>query len=196
MGFPRQEYWSWLPFPSPGDLSDPSTETEHSALAGRFSTTKPPGKPPSFVYTKAKVLYILFYIYYPYKYKTISCLKSGFKMHHYIMSFFVPTNCLHSISLLYLISIVMSDVFNVYVIDLFPFFWFLLTHVKFEVISHRQNVLLLISHSVMSDSFATPWTVAARVLCPWDFPGKNTVMGGYFLLQGVFLTQGWNSSLH
>ena len=23
MGFPRQEYWSWLPFPSPGDLPDP-----------------------------------------------------------------------------------------------------------------------------------------------------------------------------
>ena len=26
MGFPRQEYWSGLPFPSPGDLSDPEME--------------------------------------------------------------------------------------------------------------------------------------------------------------------------
>jgi len=26
MGFSRQEYWSGLPFPSPGDLSDPETE--------------------------------------------------------------------------------------------------------------------------------------------------------------------------
>ena len=26
MGFPRQEYWSGLPFPSPGDLPDPGTE--------------------------------------------------------------------------------------------------------------------------------------------------------------------------
>ena len=28
--------------------------------------------------------------------------------------------------------------------------------------------------------------------CPWDFPGKNTRMGGYFLLQGIFLIQGRN----
>ena len=28
MGFPRQEYWSGLPFPSPGDLPDPGTELE------------------------------------------------------------------------------------------------------------------------------------------------------------------------
>ena len=37
--------------------------------------------------------------------------------------------------------------------------------------------------------FANLWTVAARLLCPWDFPGKNTGMGHYFHLQGVFLTQ-------
>ena len=41
MGFPRQEYWSGLPFPSPGDLPDPGIESvSHMspALAGRFST--------------------------------------------------------------------------------------------------------------------------------------------------------------
>ena len=31
-----------------------------------------------------------------------------------------------------------------------------------------------------------------RLLCPWDSPGKNTGVGCYFLLQGVFMTQGWN----
>ena len=31
-----------------------------------------------------------------------------------------------------------------------------------------------VGFSVVSDS-ATPWTVAARLLCPWDSPGKNTV---------------------
>ena len=36
--------------------------------------------------------------------------------------------------------------------------------------------------------------VAARLLCPWDFSGKNTGVGCYFLLQGVFPTQG--SHLH
>ena len=44
-GFPRQEYWSGLPFPSPGDLSDPGTEPTSPVLAGGFFTTEPPGKP-------------------------------------------------------------------------------------------------------------------------------------------------------
>ena len=34
-----------------------------------------------------------------------------------------------------------------------------------------------------------------RLLCPWDFPGKNTGVGCQFLLQGIFPTQGSNSSL-
>ena len=42
--------------------------------------------------------------------------------------------------------------------------------------------------------FATPWTVAPRLLCPWDFP-ENTGVGGHSLLQGNFLTQGLNPHL-
>ena len=45
MGFPRQEYWSALPFPSPEDLPDPGIKPKSSALAGRFFITEPPGKP-------------------------------------------------------------------------------------------------------------------------------------------------------
>ena len=45
MGFPRQEYWRALPFLSPGDLPDPGIEPVYPALAGRFFTTEPPGKP-------------------------------------------------------------------------------------------------------------------------------------------------------
>ena len=45
VGFSRQEYWSGLPFPSPGDLSDPGVEPMSLALAGGFFTTEPPGKP-------------------------------------------------------------------------------------------------------------------------------------------------------
>ena len=45
MGFPRQEYWSGLPFPSPGDLPDPGIEPASSASADRFFTSGPPGKP-------------------------------------------------------------------------------------------------------------------------------------------------------
>ena len=43
--------------------------------------------------------------------------------------------------------------------------------------------------------FATPWTVATRLLCSWDSPGKNTGMGCHALLQGIFLTQGSNPCL-
>ena len=43
MAFPRQEYCSTLPFPSPGDLPHPGMEPESPALAGGFLTTEPLG---------------------------------------------------------------------------------------------------------------------------------------------------------
>ena len=48
MGFSRQEYLSWLPFPSPGDLLHPGIKPvspASPALAGRFFTTELPRKP-------------------------------------------------------------------------------------------------------------------------------------------------------
>ena len=42
MEFSRQEYWSGLPFPTPGDLSDPGIEPESPALAGDSLPTLPP----------------------------------------------------------------------------------------------------------------------------------------------------------
>ena len=45
----KQEYWSGLSFPTPGDLPDSGitpTCLACLALAGRFFTTAPPGKPP------------------------------------------------------------------------------------------------------------------------------------------------------
>ena len=44
MGFPRQEYWNGLPFPSPGDLPNPGIKLVSLALAGGFFTTEPPRK--------------------------------------------------------------------------------------------------------------------------------------------------------
>ena len=43
MGFPKQEHWSGLPSPSPGDLPDPGSKPTCPALAGGFFTTEPPG---------------------------------------------------------------------------------------------------------------------------------------------------------
>ena len=46
MGFSGQEYWSGLPFPSPGDLADPGIECGSPALAGGSFTVEPPREAP------------------------------------------------------------------------------------------------------------------------------------------------------
>ena len=45
MGFLRQEYWSGLPFPSPGDLPDPGIKPGSPAFQADALTSEPPGKP-------------------------------------------------------------------------------------------------------------------------------------------------------
>ena len=45
MEFSRQEYWSGLPFPSPGDLPDPGIEPRSPAFEADTLTSEPPGKP-------------------------------------------------------------------------------------------------------------------------------------------------------
>ena len=53
--FSRQEYWSVLPFPTPGDLPDPGIEPTSPELAGGFFTTAPHGKP--------NIFFIIFFIW-------------------------------------------------------------------------------------------------------------------------------------
>ena len=43
MGFSRQEYWSGLPFPSPGDLPNPGIEPKSPTLQVDALTSEPPG---------------------------------------------------------------------------------------------------------------------------------------------------------
>ena len=45
---------------------------------------------------------------------------------------------------------------------------------------YLEGLILLFSCSVMSDSLGTPWPT--RLLCPWEFPSKNTRVGCHFLL--------------
>ena len=45
IGFSRQEYWSGLPFPSPGDLPNSGFEPGSPALEADALTSEPPGKP-------------------------------------------------------------------------------------------------------------------------------------------------------
>ena len=62
MGFSRQEYWSGLPFPPPGDLPTPGIEPvslSSSAMAGRFFTTSATWEAPPAKQNKAPVLFTL-----------------------------------------------------------------------------------------------------------------------------------------
>jgi len=65
MGFPRQEYWSRLPFPLPEDLPYPGINLLSPALAGRFFTIQPPWKT---IYTYKKLAgeeYISLFSFFP-----------------------------------------------------------------------------------------------------------------------------------
>ena len=53
----------------------------------------------------------------------------------------------------------------------------------------------VLSHSVVSDSLCPHGLKSTRLLCPWTSPGKNTGVGSYSLLQGIFLTQESNQGL-
>ena len=57
-----------------------------------------------------------------------------------------------------------------------------------------ECVLCLVT-LVMSDSLPPYGPESARLLCPWDSPGKNTGMGFHVFLQGIFPTQGSNPRL-
>ena len=55
--------------------------------------------------------------------------------------------------------------------------------------------LEMCTYSIMT-KFLQPYGLeSARLLCPWDFSGKNTRVVSHFLLQGIFLTQGSNLGL-
>ena len=62
-------------------------------------------------------------------------------------------------------------------------------HLTTSILIDRKLLLLLVT-SVVSDSVQPPGLWPARLLCPWDSPGKNTGEGSHALLQGIFPTQG------
>ena len=61
VGFSRQEYWSGLPFPSPGDLPNPGIEPRSSTLQADALTSEPPGKsflnPSNLIFPGKQALY-------------------------------------------------------------------------------------------------------------------------------------------
>ena len=58
MNFTRQEYWSGLPFPTPGGSSQPRDRTCLSCIAGRIFTPEPPGKTHTHTHVHAYLIYL------------------------------------------------------------------------------------------------------------------------------------------
>ena len=58
-----------------------------------------------------------------------------------------------------------------------------------------MRIINMCVRSVVSNSLQPHGLQAARLLCPWDSPGKNTGVGCHFFLQGISLTQGSNPHL-
>ena len=64
-----------------------------------------------------------------------------------------------------------------------------------EVEAFRLLLLLLLITLVVSDSLRPHGLQPARLLCPWESPGKSTGVGCRALLQGIFPTRGLNLGL-
>ena len=69
-----------------------------------------------------------------------------------------------------------------------------------QCVAERSGELMILapcaglSRLVVSDSLWPQRLQPARLLCPWDFPGKNTRLACHALLQGIFPTQGLSQS--
>ena len=73
MGFSRQEYWSGLPFPSPGDLPDPGTEPRSPALQADALPSERPGKSKS--KREYKIYFYHLIIHFKFRVQTCNNLK-------------------------------------------------------------------------------------------------------------------------
>ena len=79
MGFSRQEYWSGLPFPSPGDLPNPGIEPRSPALQVDALPSEPPGKPfnfksSAFLIWKAKYFPLCSFCHHLFFFHTSLCI--------------------------------------------------------------------------------------------------------------------------
>ena len=136
MGFSRQEYWSGLPFPSPGDLPDPGIEPGSPELQADDLPTELWGKPRH----------------------TVNCIKDH--------------------------------------VSLFPLAdrklavqWQCIWLYDSKCMCYARLSCFGVSNSVWPHRLQP-----ARLLCPWDSPGKNTGVNCCALLHGIFPVQGSNTS--
>ena len=73
--------------------------------------------------------------------------------------------------------------------------YLMIINVNIKPLALIQHFLLLLSHSVVSDSSVTPWTAIRQAPLFMGFSGKYTGVSCHFLLQGTFLIQDWQTGL-
>ena len=71
----------------------------------------------------------------------------------------------------------------------------LITCSLYSSVFNNTVVVMLFSGSIISDFLQPSGLYSSRLLCPWDFPGKNTGVSCHLLLQRIFQTQGPNPYL-
>ena len=192
MGFPRQEYWSELPFPSPGNLPDPGIEPQSPGL----QADSLPSEPPCFWQMlelelgnrKGRKI-------------TWRCWCVGFWVLSDHCHMDLIREFIFSLSLNHL---VLNRSFSVRFFCLqdlnFQLEWKnssgeLLLIWKFEICQLQETHTIDWHFSFLFTSYRMDLTIIIFVLCPWDSPGKNTGMGCNFLLQEIFPTQELNLGL-
>ena len=131
MAFSRREYWSGLPFPSPGDLLDPGIKHRSPSLQADFLPTELPGKP----------IYII-YIY--------------IHIHHIFFIYSFIDACLGSFHILAIISNATINIgVNVYFKLIFGFFEDIYTRV--ELLDHLVILILVFLETFMFSTVAAPF---------------------------------------
>ena len=181
MAFSSQEYWSGVSFLSPGDLPNPGVKTVSLALAGKFFTTEPPGKPILSIKKYINVQCSLFPMA-----STIGNLFFSSRYHHItqiFVEYFMRPKQIHAVHVTVDTTCVTEKCVH--------------EERDFKLHDEIFNCMVytrVLSCSIVPDSL-TPWIVSPRLLCPSNFPSKNTGVGCHFLLQGIIPTQGWNPCL-
>ena len=125
----------------------------------------------------------------------LSWLLWPFFLRVFLFPFFFYSGLLHFCRFLFLCFFKFPVSFNLFYQplclspDIYSFDWFHLGHQLLPA------VCMCVSLLVVSDSLRPHSLQPTRLLCLPDFPGKDTRVGCYFLLQGIFPTQGLNPGL-
>ena len=180
MGFPRQEYWSVSPFPSPGYLPHSGIKQVSlvsPALSGWFFNTEPPKKPNGCLMTSSVVFLT------PWSLNGFTWLRKAYRLVHWLSSSL--TTFWMSLAL----SWWLPEHYPLQ-LETFSFHSFSLSYCTFHCVCvHAKSLLSCLPLWDPMDPMEH-----TRLLCPWNYPGKNSGEGSHSLVQGTFPTQG--SNLH